>query len=659
MRLLFSILFLVFTNHLIGQNQLVAKYKRTDSTVLLRWAVSDVKLFKENLKEGFIIRKLPVNSIDNVGQLNWENAELFHIFPYSETDTFWVNNPIREERTILIQSILYGNENYSLMAEQNAYSLSLVACDQNKNLAQSAGLFFEDKNISTGKNYAYQIKMKGKNIISSPLLVNQQREVYPSISDFNLVKHNKSVDISWRHSGLMQQYSSFQMERSTDSIHFFPLLKQKFVPISSQYEKEKSISVWNDTSVQFHQKYYYKIVAYDYFGDRVKETTIKAIHVYPPLQTEIRIDTIYEEEANIVNINWSHLADSTILEFHIYHANSFNGEYQLKATTKEQRISIPISGYSNYFKVTAISKYGDSISSWPELFILPDRIAPHSVSNLEGRIDSLGQVVLSWKKNEESDIKGYRVFRANTQKEEFIEVSRKFIFENTFYDSIYLENLTREIYYYVIAVDMNYNNSLVMDTLKLIKPDIIAPVAAQFKSIKSDKNGILLEWVNSSSIDLSTTTLMYSWDNSNYQIRAEFKNTFPVTSFLDSTIDFGRGVYYQLKVEDDAGNYSLSKSIYAESQKIIPANFKCEAKVNRQEKFIQLNWSSPNEKVFSYTIYKAKQGEKMRSYKTLGSDQISYMDRNLYLSNHYIYTIKATLESGREVLLIENMVVEY
>ena len=83
-----------------------------------------------------------------------------------------------------------------------------------------------------------------------------------------------------------------------------------------------------------------------------------------------------------------------------------------------------------YYKLALINK-DDSVYSVPRyLFTLDQK--PPSHKNLEEKIDSLGVVTLKWSSPEENDIKGYRVFRANQKREEFIEITSQFI-ENLSY----------------------------------------------------------------------------------------------------------------------------------------------------------------------------------------------------------------------------------
>lgn len=135
---------------------------------------------------------------------------------------------------------------------------------------------------------------------------------------------------------------------------------------------------------------------------------------------------------------------------------------------------------TNYYIVSAMDTAGNAAPSVPAYVIMTDTIPPDKPKGLFGKIDSSGIVHLTWKLGNEKDLMGYLVYAANDLKHTFVPVTKDFIADSTFTDSITLKTLTREIYYEIVAFDKNRNPSHYSDALELKRPDKIAPVAPVF-----------------------------------------------------------------------------------------------------------------------------------------------------------------------------------
>ena len=101
---------------------------------------------------------------------------------------------------------------------------------------------------------------------------------------------------------------------------------------------------------------------------------------------------------------------------------------------------------------------------------------------MEGLIDSNSVAKITWTAPNDKDLQGYRVFRSNSLKEEFVEKTTKPDLTTTYLDTLDLNNLTSEVYYFVRAVDQNYNNDENTEPILLLKPDTIPPVPGVIKA---------------------------------------------------------------------------------------------------------------------------------------------------------------------------------
>lgn len=660
MKKIFLLQFILCSQLVFAQQKLISIAKVHDKVITLRWVINDIELYREANLSGFSIQKIIKNDFH---LSDFDNAPILAtVFPFKGNDSLWRLKSEKDDKYLLMRKILYPEYKEDKNTEESYFSMFLLSLELDSSFAKSSGLYFSEKLDNISEKVIYKISSNGKNKLSTIIEVNPNKNTaYQNVSDFSLSKFGKSVELKWNTKDLVADYSSYVLERSEDSLNFRNLMEQNYIPIASQYEKDKIYSYFTDSTIKFDKKYFYRITPIDHFGIKNLSSEIKSIYVAKPVTAQILIDTLFEIEPNLIQLKWhTDKKDEAILKYEIWLSQKIDGDYTLIGTvgSSENEFKYQVSSHVNYFKVIAKNKMNDSSSSWPELFLLPDRVAPQPVENLRGKIDSVGIVKLSWDKNTDSDLLGYRIFRSNAKFEEFVEITKELIANNQFNDSIYLETLTEKIYYLAVAVDSNFNNSEILDTLKLNKPDLIAPIAAPIINFTTDKNGIQLNWINSTSEDVIVTEIQSSIDNTNYFTIFKFSPKEEFTSFLDTSILFDKGNYYKTKVTDDAGNFTMSEEIYIKSQfEKKYSKIAVTYKVDREKKSIQLNWEKPEEKIYCYSIYKAKKGEPMRWYKTL--NETSFLDTDLYISNIYSYSIKATLDSGKEILITENLLIEY
>jgi fibronectin type 3 domain-containing protein len=321
--------------------------------------------------------------------------------------------------------------------------------------------------------------------------------------------------------------------------------------------------------------------------------------------------------------------------------------------------TVPISsGDRYYYKVAAVSPDNDTVYSFPYYFFTLDQIPPSIPIGLHGVVNDSGVVRLAWKLNPENDIRGYRVFWANSLKEEFVEATKVFCTDSVFYDTLSLNNLTSEIYYRIVAVDLNYNNSKNCDPVKLLKPDTIAPVPAVFTDYLSDKKGVYLSWNNSSSKDVVGSMLLRKKEN---KIDTLIHWSDTTSQYLDSTGISGEKYAYFILTADNSQNKSISSELNVNYETgtrtgVTDISFK----VNRELKQIELFWKLPQQEIYSIQIYRAKNEGGFILYKTLRDPKaVSFIDKDLAMNNTYRYKIKVVYKSGVSSVLSEEITATY
>jgi hypothetical protein len=247
---------------------------------------------------------------------------------------------------------------------------------------------------------------------------------------------------------------------------------------------------------------------------------------------------------------------------------------------------------------------------------------------------------LNWTASIDDDIRGYKIFRGNQKREEFTEQTTRLSTNLNFTDTLALDNLTSEVYYYLQAVDLNFNVSAQSDTILLYKPDTIPPMVAALKSAKMVDTSIVIVWANSDSQDLAQTIL----------IRNHF-DTIPLqieqSTYTDFNLIPAKHYSYQILTEDKSKNQSYSQEVgqyYETGYRKALSGFM--VVVNREQNHISISWEAPKEDVFSYQLFRAKNDGKLGLFKTLDPDQTQFTDKQLSIGTKYTYSIKYINQEG-------------
>jgi len=300
---------------------------------------------------------------------------------------------------------------------------------------------------------------------------------------------------------------------------------------------------------------------------------------------------------------------------------------------------------------------GQKISSFPRLIQIPDSIPPPAPIGLEGRIDTTGLVRLTWQKPTEDNVQGYRIYRANFDNVEFSQITISPIKDTIFIDSLSLDNLTKEVYYKVVAVDEYHNHSEFSAAKKLLKPDKIPPTSPVFQKVYASDSAMYMNWIVSSSLDTKIHLLYRSEKESeDWILIAKFPTDSMasydrslVLEYADTSGIAGKLYQYTVIALDQSGLESEPAKPIT-SQKIdrgIREGFK---KLKYQsipnEKSIAFAWQKPTSEVEKYVVYRAKDEEKLRLYRSIAGEKTFWQDTQVQLGHQYQYRLQIVYQDG-------------
>ena len=592
-----------------------------------------------------------------------------NILPLPQTDTTWNFLTRTIPQSSFVRSAIYGKSKPQTdpkkkeQEQQITHGFALKVCDDHPEVAKAAGLFFTDRTAKKGEQYIYRIQFtKPFSANSSPGIVSadEKLSVMNAVDKPSAQFRNRSMRMTFGVTATRAQYAGYIIERSDDSIHFARINTEILSFVKSQYETEKHELVYEDSIPSNGKIYWYRVLGYSYFG--MTGPPSQSVHgkgkdewnAYPIP------DSVYSPDNKRVIIDWSIplLNDPSQLKGVVVLRNDkVNGYYTPLTRAPLQRDQFSFTDtaakFTNYYMLAAISVVNDTAFSYPVLAQLQDNDPPAIPSNIKGIIDTNGIVRISWDAVNNPDLKGYRVFRCNTLKEEFVEVSDSVIHQTLFVDTVTLQTLTRDVYYSVRSVDRVWNNSDYSTPFKLKRPDKIAPVSPLVKAIYHTDSTIVLQWINSTSDDIAMKKLVRKSSSEKLALKS-FSGADTTTTFIDLSAEPGIIYSYELTIVDSSNNTTvLTFPALNFSPRVRPSLQHFTAVPNLEKRTITLKWDLPSSPVDRFIIYKGKEEESVRSFKTLSGTTSVYIDNQLYTGSYYTYRIRALLKDGSETKMVE------
>lgn len=634
--------------------------------IRLRWSPASYISWEMGNKYGYTVERFTV-SVNGVLVKNPQPTllTLQPLKPYSLQQMETASH--QDDRITMIAELIYGEGAKKISPEESigAYfenqsqndwrmAMALLTCDLSINAATAAGLYLEDNNVKTGERYTYRIAMarQPKNLVidtayvsacvDEPMLLARPQELAIVCSD-------SAVTLGWLTTFSKHMYSAYIVERAVDGKNFKPVSPLPVIPTETD---KRGFSYYLDSLPDNDNKYTYRIKGITPFGDYGPYSqTVEGIGV-PEVADRPVLDTIIVIDNKKIEIRWllpgglAKQLDKII----ITRGDNGKGPFLPIATLKSPAYTFtdmkPLG--TNYYRIKGITKRGKAIYSFPYFAQLIDSIPPAIPVGLTGVVDTTGIVTLKWKDNTEQDLQGYRVFRANSDVEEYVEVTTEILNQPGFSDTISLHTLTSKIFYKIIAVDKNYNPSGYTPPLILKRPDTIAPSSpVMTKTFMSDSlQAIVLEWINSSSTDVIKYEL-YSVrlkDSVRKQVAA-WDTTIKREQYVDTALQLGNTYYYELIVYDDAGNHTteLSGEVWYETGKR-PAVKTWKGAADTEKKLIALSWQYSQPAVTQYRIYRAKNEYSFMLYTSLPGNVQEWQDKEIAVGNVYKYKITAVME---------------
>lgn len=649
---------------------------RDEGRILLRWAPSKASDWKELNSKGYTLERYTI--IRN--SLRVFPPELLKLDdslkPISLQD--WEKFSIDNKYAAIAAQAIYGDEfqvqpdqlsvdmirTIQISKEQNLrYSFTILAADQSFEVAEMAGLGYEDTDVH--KNEAYMYKLYGNfgslaSDTAYTIVATGDVAPLPEVQEIEVEFGNKEVMMSWRIDYYEEVYSSYVIEKSENNIQFFPL--NDIPTITASSEKARSIK-WmmkTDSLSENEKLFYYRIRGKTPFGIIGPMSKVISGFGIPELDLNIGIIKTNVTEDGI-QLEWEAKGTSrkSIIK-HLIHRSANSKEYiLLDSVTGEQKQYVdrnPLA--SNYYKIAGVNKAGLQVWSLPYFVQAEDSIPPGTPLGLAGNCDLNGRVKLRWLNNQEEDIKGYRVFRSRFLDAEYRQVTVGATPDTIFYDSVDLKTLSKKYYYKIMAVDNRGNKSGLSTELLVQLTDVIPPVPPRVTGYRMNGPMVEINFQNSSSSDVMQTRIFKIFADSTVLIK-EIPSGIELTSYSDSTISSGLASYF-LTAVDSSGNESVKSNIVQLDTPGSPKAYDIILSVtaDRAVGVINIKWSSGSgDEVFR--LYKAKDEAPITLYKVFSSEVNGFADDLLEVNSKYHYRLQIISQDGNASIFSNQIDIVY
>lgn len=675
-KIVVSLLFL-FSGRLIGQNKEETFFHSEfvkENKLVVRLLPSTLKVY-ENYKDQIIeIQKFRIENGQKIVQ-----GKPTYLKPFEIADTSKWMSYIRKngDQAAFMYQYIYPDDqqkknkspNQAPGGKQQLFNLFLLNCDYSSDAATAAGLLFSDSLIDNQSVYSYSFSIGNKKSIEPLFEIKTDSRVLtqqPAINNFTAKLKKGVVTCKLDVRAYRNVYSAYYIEKSTDAIHFKKTTAIPYVYLDYSEMKEKNTLVVKDSTSSANPKYYYRVKGVNVFGEDSKHSNTIELQNYREIKSYPNVDTLKTILNKMVLVKWKMLDDREtplMKNYLLCRSSKDGGPYQVIYQSKSDLYYLdkePLA--SNFYKVMAITHYDDTLQSFSRMICLNDSVAPQSPKGLKAVVDKNGNVRVTWKKNTEQDVMGYRIFKANDLHEEFVSTTETFITDTVFTEKLPLDNLAHHLYYSVTASDKSYNTSAHTIPFKLIRPDTVAPVKPIITAVKLMQHGIKISFSPSRSDDVELHTLVRSSGNDKsvrtvFHFLAEDSIT---NFFMDTSVVLGENYTYTLTAFDEGENRSMSFPRYV----VFETGYRPEikniaAKVDLEKRRIFLAWEVYGKDVEKYVVYRSSETDPYIIVATVQAQDTSFTDSELSIGNIYFYKIKAVLKNGAESIFNKPIKVIY
>jgi fibronectin type 3 domain-containing protein len=270
------------------------------------------------------------------------------------------------------------------------------------------------------------------------------------------------------------------------------------------------------------------------------------------------------------------------------------------SSTVSQTVNLTVPSGEHTLRIDYVNWSGTANAKFtyaPRTSPAVDKVVPLPPTGVTATYDeATGRAQLTWARNKEMDVAGYRVYRRAESETEFYEVTGTDLLTGTSF-SQELKATGAAYAYEVRAVDRAGNVSQGSADAPLTTPDRTAPVLGAPTGRHDNWLGVTVEW-ESDEAGLRYDVYRASSPTGEFTKLA----TVPVTQYGDETAPYGETSYYRVTTTDAAGNTATSPVLEIARPLAVPYMYG--STNNTEDTGIELTWISPKAGPSDFRVYR-------------------------------------------------------
>ena len=554
----------------------------------------------------------------------------------------------------------------------NLFSYALFAADNDPSIAEAMGLRYVDREVKTGDRYTYRIRLNEPRDYridpgEADVLVSAAKKNSPPVN-LSARGLERRIELRWDPQPA-DEYTGYIVLRSDDGGKTFKQMNRRpIVIVTASDTTVLAQGGFTDTTITNYKVYRYRVQGITAFGERGSLAEVRASgrDLTPPPPPAVRNPT--QIGRTTVQLEWEMPATTPDLAGFVISRSAMADSNYHDLTRKplpksaRQFTDKKADDAEPYYIVAAIDTAGNRAASFPLLGALIDTLPPAVPTGLRGTIDTNGVVHLSWNRNRERTILGYRILRANAPEHEFTQLTGEVCRDTAFTDTVDVKTLTRNVYYKIAAVNLRYNHSRASTPFALRRPDATPPEAPVFSDVQVSDSSVVLRWASSASPDVQAHVLSRrvapaeAW----YEVATLGRG---ISQYVDRAVQ--RNIMYEYRVEavDSSGLRSPARlTVQARpfDTGVRPPVTELTAVFNQKDNSVSLNWVYTRTRTESayFVVYRSRNGAPITRYRSVDSGQTSFVDHEVTGPAVYEYAVKLMTHNGAESPLSERIRVQ-